>query len=136
MSTELGDESLKTRTSLVVFAAAKKAVEILHEEEKVNMAYYSVLAVTPTTEEWIPNYLGPANRLVTQYGGKYLARTANHERLEGEGESAALRIVIEWPSKEAALGFMNDAEYKPHLAARTAGSISHHFLIEAKDDLA
>ena len=100
------------------------------------MAYYSVLAVTPTTEDWIPDYIGPANALVAQYGGKYLARTASHERLEGEGETAALRIIIVWPSKEAAVNFMNDPAYVPHLKARTAGSISHHFLIEGKDDLA
>lgn len=103
---------------------------------KKTMAYYSVLDVTPTTEEWIPNYLGPANTLVAQYGGKYLARTASHERLEGEGAEAALRIIIEWPSKEAAMGFMKDAEYAPHLKARTEGSVSNHYLIEATDDLA
>ena len=100
------------------------------------MAYYSVLAVTPTSEDWIPDYIGPANRLVAAHGGKYLARTASHERLEGEGEDSALRIILEWPSKEAAVAFMNDPEYVPHLEARTAGSISHHFLIEGKDDLA
>lgn len=100
------------------------------------MAYYSVLAVTPTTDEWVADYIGPANTLVTKHGGKYLARTASHERLEGEGEDSALRIVLEWPSREAALAFMRDPEYVPHLKARTAGSISHHFLIEGKDDLA
>lgn len=50
------------------------------------MSYYSVLEVTPTSEEWIPDYIGPANALVARHGGKYLARTASHERLEGEGE--------------------------------------------------
>ena len=100
------------------------------------MAYYSVLAVTPTSEDWIPDYIGPANKLVAQYGGKYLARTATHEQIEGDDQEAALRIVIEWPSKEAAVGFMNDAEYAPHLKARTAGSNSYHFLIDGKDDLA
>ena len=100
------------------------------------MTYYSVLAVTPTKEDWIPDYIGPANKLVAQHGGKYLARTTQHEQLEGEDESAALRIMIEWPSKEAAINFMNDPEYKPHLEARAAGSISKHFLIEGKDDLA
>ena len=99
------------------------------------MTYYSVLDVTPTSEDWIPAYIGPANKLVAKHGGKYLARTASHECVEGSGE-AALRIVIEWPSREAALNFMNDPEYVPHLKARTAGSKSNHFLIEAKDDLA
>jgi hypothetical protein len=31
---------------------------------------------------------------------------------------------------------MKDADYAPHLAARTAGSDSFHFLIEGKDELA
>jgi uncharacterized protein (DUF1330 family) len=100
------------------------------------MAFYSVLAVTPTTEDWIPFYIGPANELVAEYGGRYLARTASHEQLEGGEQPAALRIVIEWPTREAAAGFMKDARNAPHLQARTAGSNSVHFLIEGKDDLA
>lgn len=100
------------------------------------MTYYSVLAVTPTNEDWVQDYIGPANALVAKHGGKYLARTSSHERLEGEGEASALRIIIEWPSQEAAKAFMSDPAYLPHLKARTAGSNSHHFLIEAKDDLA
>lgn len=100
------------------------------------MSYYSVLAVTPTSDDWIPGYIGPANALVAEHGGKYLARTSSHERLEGEGENAALRIIIEWPSKEAAIAFMNDPAYRPHLRARTAGSVGQHFLIEGKDDVA
>ncbi|MEM7288870.1 MAG: DUF1330 domain-containing protein [Pseudomonadota bacterium] len=100
------------------------------------MAYYSILAVTPQTEDWIPDYIGPANRLVAKHGGKYLARTANHEQIEGDENPAALRIIIEWPSKEAAQAFMGDPEYVPHLEARTSGSQSFHFLVEARDDLA
>lgn len=100
------------------------------------MAFYSVLAVTPTGEDWIPDYLPSANALVAKHGGKYLARTASHERLEGDDAGAALRIILEWPSKDAAVAFMDDPDYAPHLQARTDGSVSHHFLIEGKDDLA
>lgn len=100
------------------------------------MTFFSVLDVTPTSEEWIPDYIEPANRLVAKYGGEYLARTSNHEGMEGQEDSAALRIIIKWPSREAAVGFMNDPEYAPHLKARTAGSVSNHYLIEGKDDLA
>lgn len=99
------------------------------------MTYFSVLAVTPISEDWIPDYLPTANTLVTKHGGKYLARTASHEQVEGPEDSSALRIILEWPSKEAALNFMNDPDYKPHLEARTNGSKSFHFLIEGKDDL-
>jgi len=100
------------------------------------MAYYSILDVTPTTDKWIPDYLPTANRLVAKHGGKYLARTASHEQVEGAANNAALRIIIVWPSKEAAIAFMKDPEYAPHLKARTEGSVSNHYLIEAKDEFA
>lgn len=100
------------------------------------MACFSILAVTPKTEDWIPDYIGPANRLVAKHGGTYLARTATHSQIEGADTPAALRIVIQWPSREAAEAFMADPEYAPHLAARTAGSESYHFLVDARDDLA
>ncbi len=99
------------------------------------MACYSVLAVTPTNEEWIPGYFGPVGELITKHGGEYLARTVSHEQLEGEHLDAALRVVLKWPTREAAIGFMEDPEYAPYLEARTAGSVSQHFLIEGKDDL-
>lgn len=100
------------------------------------MTTYSVLAVTPTTEDWIPDYLPAANDLVAKHGGKYIARTTNHEQVEGADSPAGLRIIIEWPSKEAAMSFMKDPGYVPHLAARTKGSESYHFVIDGQDDLA
>jgi len=100
------------------------------------MTAYSILAVTPTTDVWVPDYIGPANALVAKHGGRYLARTATHEQLEGAESPSALRIVIEWPSAEAAKAFMADPDYAPHLAARTDGSTSFHFLVEGRDDLA
>ncbi|WP_299621114.1 DUF1330 domain-containing protein [uncultured Tenacibaculum sp.] len=98
--------------------------------------FYSVLDVRPTVDTWIPAYIAETGVIVKKHGGKYLARTASHEQIEGDDAGAALRIILEWPPKEAALNFMKDPEYVPHLKARTAGSVSHHFLIEAKDDLA
>lgn len=100
------------------------------------MSYYSVLDVTPTTTDWIESYVAVSATIAAKHGGKYLARTASHEQVEGDEQPTALRIILEWPSKQAALDFMNDPEYKPHLEARTKGSVSHHYLIEKKDDLA
>ncbi len=100
------------------------------------MIFYSVLDVTPTEQTWVEPYVAVANRLITKHGGQYLARTVEHEQLEGRGEPVGMRIVIEWPSKQAAINFMNDPEYQPHLQARTTGSVSNHYLIAGKDELA
>lgn len=100
------------------------------------MSYYSILTVTPTTDAWVADYLEPSSTTAAKYGGKFLARTASHEQVEGDAQDAALRIIIEWPSREAAMGFMNDPGYVPHFKARTEGSHSLHFLVEGKDDFA
>lgn len=100
------------------------------------MTAYSVLEVTPKTEKWIEDYLPTANKVIARHGGRYLARTQTHEVLEGENREVGLRIVIEWPSMDAARAFESDPEYAPHLEARLAHSRSHHALIAGKDDLA
>jgi len=98
------------------------------------MSYYSVIEVTPTSEDWIGPYSESAGRIVAAHGGKYLANSPNHQFLEGEGDDVVVRVIIEWPSKESAIAFMNDPEYIPLLKARTEGSISSHVLIEGRDD--
>jgi uncharacterized protein (DUF1330 family) len=98
------------------------------------MAHYSVFMVTPTTDAWIPAYLEAVGPAVAKHGGKYLARTASHERIEGTGASPGLIALLEWPSKEAATAFYKDPAYEPHLQARLAGASSDAFLIEGKDD--
>ena len=103
------------------------------------MTYYSVLDVTPTNQDWIDDYLPVANAMIKKHGGRYLARTGDHERLEGDGSDDSentLRIVIEWPSEDAAKAFMNEPEYQPKLEKRHANSESNHYLIAGKDDLA
>ncbi|WP_187394020.1 DUF1330 domain-containing protein [Oceaniovalibus sp. ACAM 378] len=77
-----------------------------------------------------------ANRVLARHGGKYFARTYGHEQFEGPERGAALRILIEWPSEDAAKAFMQDPEYAPHLEARHAGSDSFHWLIKGQGDLA
>ena len=99
------------------------------------MTAYSVLAVTPTSQDWIADYLPNANALVAKHGGRYLARTATHQQVEGPEQPAALRIVIEWPSVDAALAFENDPDYSLYLDARLKNSNSLHFVVAGQDDL-
>lgn len=100
------------------------------------MAFYSVLEVTPTRQDWQADYVAQVADLVAKYGGQYLANTQNHERLEGTvkgQEEPAVRVMLVWPSRSAAIDFMNDPDYQPLLQARTAGSHSQHVLIEGLD---
>ena len=100
------------------------------------MSCYAVVFVTPKSEAWIPDYLAAVGPLVAKHGGKYLARTTSHERLEGTDPSPGLIVLIEWPSKESAEAFYRDPAYQPHLQARLAGSASDLLIVEGKDDFA
>lgn len=100
------------------------------------MAHYSVVSVTPTSDSWIPSYLSAVGPLVEKHGGKYLARTASHRALEGNGPAPALQVILEWPSQEAEAAFYADPGYRDHLAARLNGSESAWSSIEGKDDFA
>lgn len=99
----------------------------------MTQTYFSVLEVTPTSQDWLEEYTKVAGPRVAHYGGRYIAKTTEHMTLEGNREQPAVRAIIQWPSKQAALDFMQDPIYKPQLDARTQGSISHHALVEGLD---
>ncbi|MDQ2699990.1 MAG: DUF1330 domain-containing protein [Actinomycetota bacterium] len=79
--------------------------------------------------EYVPN----TTRLVESYGGRYLARTTNFEKIEGDRSSAQLMLLIEWPSREAAVEFYESDEYRPYSEARRKGSICEFTLVPAED---
>ena len=92
--------------------------------------------VTPTTDAWIPDYLAKVGPLAEKHGGKYLARCASVEQLEGPGPVPAVIVIVEWTSKEAERAFYSDPAYQSPLAARLAGSESTFFSVDDKDAFA
>jgi uncharacterized protein (DUF1330 family) len=97
------------------------------------MKYYCIAELEITDQSWIPAYVANVTRLIEQRGGRYLARTSNIERLEGEREPPHILLILEWPSKEAALAFYNSDEYKPYLKSRTEGAGSRLLLVAGED---
>ncbi len=87
-----------------------------------------------TDRSWVPEYAKNVTRMVEQRGGKYLARTAKVERVEGERKLPQVFLIIEWPSKEAAEDFYESEEYRPFRAKRIAGA-KNEFLLVAGEDM-
>ena len=98
------------------------------------MKYYAIVSLNLRNDSWVGDYLPNVTSLVEQHGGNYLARTGNFERVEGDRSSNPdLQVIIEWPSKEAALAFYNDPAYQPYLQSRLAGAGSDFFLVAGED---
>lgn len=97
------------------------------------MRYYAIAEVTVTDPSWVADYVAAVTPMVERWGGRYLARTPKVERLEGNRDRAALTLILEWPSREAALDFYQSEEYRPHRDARQRGSIGEFALVAGED---
>jgi uncharacterized protein (DUF1330 family) len=98
------------------------------------MRYYAVAQLDVTDPAWVRDYVAHVTPMVERHGGRYLARTATVERLEGERDVPQLVLLIEWPSREAAESFYDSEEYAPFRAARIRGA-RNEFLLVAGDDV-
>ena len=97
------------------------------------MSAYLIAEVKITDDSWVPDYVTNVHNLVSKHGGKYLSRSGNIETLEGSDKDATLIALVEFPTKEALLGFAQSAEYAPFGTARQAGSVSNFHMIDDTD---
>jgi len=97
------------------------------------MKYYCVAELEITDQGWVSDYVQNVTKLVERHGGRYLARTNNVERLEGERPLPQIFLIIEWPSRETALSFYNSEEYRPYLKGRAEGARNELLLVAGED---
>ena len=75
-----------------------------------------------------------STELVEQRGGRYLARTPQIHKIEGQRTPPQIFSIIEWPSKEAAEAFYASDEYKPYLERRRNGARNKFVLVAGEDN--
>lgn len=97
------------------------------------MTVFLIAEVKVTDEAWIPEYAARVHDIAAKHGGRYLSRSGKIETLEGEQSDETLIALIQFPSRDAAMGFVNDPEYAPFGKARQQGSVSHFRLIDDTD---
>lgn len=97
------------------------------------MKHYAVAELDVTDPAWVRAYVAEVTPMVEGRGGRYLARTATIEQIEGERTPAQVVLIIEWPSKQAADEFYESEEYRPHREARRAGARNEFLLVAGED---
>lgn len=97
------------------------------------MKYYAVAELDVSDPAWVSDYVRDVTPMVERFGGRYLARTARIEQLEGERTPPQVMLVIEWPSREAANDFYESDEYRGYREARRAGARNEFRLIAGDD---
>ncbi len=97
------------------------------------MRYYAVARLDVTDPGWVREYVAEVTPMVERHGGRYLARTATIERVEGDRDAPQVVLLIEWPSREAARAFYDSEEYAPFRSARMRGARNEFLLVAGED---
>ena len=97
------------------------------------MTAYLIADVKVTDDAWIPEYAEKVHDIVHKHGGKYLSRSGSITNVEGEPLDTTLIALLEFPSVETALAFINDPDYAPFAKARQDGTVSKFNIIDDTD---
>ena len=97
------------------------------------MKHYAIVEVDVTDPGWVPEYVKNVTRLVEERGGRYLTRTSTVEKIEGERKAPQILVLLEWPSKDAAVAFYQSEEYRPYRQSRLQGARNEFMLVPAED---
>ena len=89
---------------------------------------YIIGHVTLHDAEAYKPYVSSNNETLPRYGGRFLARGGQSERLEGGGHPR--HVIIEFPSYEDALAWYNSPEYQENLKIRHANADSQIMVVE------
>ena len=97
------------------------------------MAVYLIADVKITDDAWVPEYAANVHEIVHRHGGRYLARSGEITNLEGPPLDSSLIALLQFPTKEAAMAFVQDPDYAPYAKARSDGSVSKFNIIDDSD---
>ena len=97
------------------------------------MKYYAVAELDVTDPRWVESYVPAVTKLVEEFGGRYLARTSRIEKLEGTRPAPQVFLMIEWPSRDAAVEFYESEAYRPWRERRRAGARNELVLVAGDD---
>jgi uncharacterized protein (DUF1330 family) len=85
------------------------------------MPAYLVSRIRISDPEAMAEYVKEVPPIVHAFGGKYLMRGTDVEALEGTWEHERM-VILEFPTRDAALAWYHSAEYAPHKARRHAAA--------------
>ncbi|HEX4014772.1 MAG TPA: DUF1330 domain-containing protein [Candidatus Cybelea sp.] len=93
------------------------------------MAAYVIVNVNTSDPKRYEHYKELAEKTVTHYGGRYLARGGKMKALEGSWNPTRI-VVLEFESYARAMEWWNSPEYAPAKALRQALSETDLVIVE------
>ena len=94
------------------------------------MTAYAMVEISVTDNEGMGPYREKVADTVAAHGGKYLILGGETEVLEGNIGQHPAKVLLEFPSMDAARGWYNSPEYQAILPARLDSSTANFLLVE------
>jgi uncharacterized protein (DUF1330 family) len=96
------------------------------------MPAYVIAEIEVTNPEGYKGYTAVVGESIRKYGGRFLVRGGAVHSLEGEWP-ARRRVILEFPSVDAAKTWWDSPEYEKPMAMRRANSTGRLLLLEGFD---
>ncbi|MGR9092554.1 MAG: DUF1330 domain-containing protein [Gammaproteobacteria bacterium] len=94
------------------------------------MTTYALVELTINDSDGMGPYMEKVADTVAAHGGKYLIRGGETEVLEGTIGQHPLKVVLEFPDKQAAKAWYDSPEYQAILPARLNHTAGNFLLVE------
>jgi uncharacterized protein (DUF1330 family) len=94
------------------------------------MTAYALIELEITDRDGMGPYIAAVTDTITAHGGKYLVRAGRTEVVEGNLGEFPTKVVLEFPSMEAAKGWYGSPEYQAILPLRTKNSKANFVWVE------
>ena len=94
------------------------------------MPSYIVGRLKVWDHSWAQEYLPKVTALIEGHGGRFLVRGGAPERIEGTADTPDAVILLEFPTREAAMAFWTDPAFEPLVALRNTGSNMEAMVLE------
>lgn len=93
------------------------------------MSAYVIIKIKAENPAKLKDYQAVAPAIIEQFGGKFLARGGEVERLEGT-EEVRRTVIIEFPSLEIAKAFYSSEEYQHAISLREGVATAEILVVE------
>jgi len=100
-----------------------------NKKGRCEMSAYIIGSLIVQDWDWYREYRNVTELLVAKYGGRYLAKGGNPEKVEGTSPQAHAVVMIEFPDRQSALDWYNDEEYAPMIALRQKSNVHTELML-------
>ena len=94
------------------------------------MAVYALVEIEITNSDGMAPYMEAVSDTVAAHGGKYLVRGGATEVVEGGPGEYPVKVILEFPSMDAAKGWYDSSEYQAIIPHRTENSSCNFLFVE------